>query len=83
MACIIPGCTNQADHNFGVRLHRPDTTAIWAPNTEAFLCDQHADQGLRITVVIEPTNTHQVETRVCGIPVTTPAHRVTPITNAP
>lgn len=82
MACIIAGCQNSAEHNFSVRLRRPDTSAIWAPNTEAFLCDDHATQGLILTVTLQPTNTGMVETRISsqgGSLVT----RITPIVNAP
>lgn len=82
MPCIIPGCANEAVHNFGVRLRRPDTTAIWAPNTEAYLCDAHASRGLRITVILEPTNTQEIETTVVGVSQPT-ADRITPIVNAP
>lgn len=82
MPCAIPGCNNPAPHNFGVRLRRPDTSAIWAPNTEAFLCDAHASQGLSITVVLEPTNSGQIETKVSGIAPPT-ANRATPIVNTP
>ena len=80
MSCIIPGCVNNAENNFSVRLRRPDTTAIWAPNTEAYLCDTHAVQGLRVTVILEPTNDSQIETKVSGLQPPT-ADRITPITN--
>lgn len=82
MSCIIPGCRNLAPHNLSVRLRRPDTSAIWAPNTEAFLCDTHAAQGLRVTIILEPTTTGNIETIVSG---TTPpsVNRTTPISNAP
>ena len=43
--CIIDGCSNEGVHNFGVRCRRPNTSAIWAPNTNAYLCDEHAEQG--------------------------------------
>jgi hypothetical protein len=64
MDCIIAGCTNTADNNFGVRLRRPDTSAIWAPNTEAYLCDTHATQGLTIRIALTPTTTGEIETAV-------------------
>ncbi len=64
MPCIIAACENPATHNVGVRLRRPSTRAIWAPNTPAYLCDHHATQGLRITVILEPVPTHQIETVV-------------------
>jgi hypothetical protein len=81
MACIISGCPNPAEHNLGVRLRRPDTSAIWAPNTEAFLCDHHAASGLLITVILEPTGTGEIETKVfsAGDSVS----RTTPITHTP
>lgn len=64
MSCIITGCNNPANNNFGVRCRRPDTSAIWAPNTEAFLCDAHAVQGLRIAITLTPNNTGEIETEV-------------------
>ena len=82
MSWVIPGCLNYAPHNLGVRLRRPDTTAIWAPNTEAFLCDTHAAQGMIITIILEPTTTGQIETKVSGIKP--PTHdRTTPISQTP
>lgn len=81
MPCIISGCPNLAEHNLGVRLRRPDTSAIWAPNTEAFLCDDHAGNGLRITVILEPTGTGEIETRIFAAGNT--VSRTTPITNTP
>ena len=35
--CIIDGYPNDGIHNFGVRCRRPDTGAIWTPNTDAYL----------------------------------------------
>ena len=82
MKYIVAGYPNSAEHNFSVRLRRPDTTAIWAPNTEAFLYDQHAVSGLRITVLLEPTKTGEIETSVSSVPSYV-ASRITPITNTP
>lgn len=62
--CIIDGCPNEGIHNFGVRCRRPDTTAIWAPNTSAFLCDEHAEQGCIINVTITPTTSGMIETNI-------------------
>jgi hypothetical protein len=62
--CIISGCSNQGKHNFGVRLRRPSTRAIWAPNTDAMICDEHATMGLIVTVELEPVDTRRIETRV-------------------
>ena len=64
MQCIIEACENEGRNNLGVRLRRPNTTAIWAPNTEAFICDYHASRGLRVIVLLEPTDASTVETVV-------------------
>ena len=61
-----------------IRLRRPDTSAIWAPNLEAFLCDVHAVAGARINVLYEPTETHAVETFTRGTQQSVP-HRTTSI----
>ena len=81
MECIIEACQNEGIHNFGVRLRRPNTSAIWAPNTEAFICDFHASRGLRITILLEPTDCSELETIVRS--VGKPAYRTTRITHTP
>lgn len=62
--CIIPNCQNEANHNLGIRLRRPETTAIWAPNCDAFLCDRHADQGYTVDIVLTPNNARTITTNV-------------------
>lgn len=62
--CIIDGCPNEGIHTFGVRCRRPDTTAIWAPNTNAYLCNEHAEQGCVIDVTITPVTTGNVQTNI-------------------
>jgi hypothetical protein len=64
--CIVPGCHRNALNNLGVRLRKPDTSAIWAPNANAYLCDVHARSGARITLIYEATDTGRIETRVQG-----------------
>ena len=79
--CIINGCENSGVHNIGIRLRRPDATAIWAPNTGAMVCDFHASRGMRVFVYIEPTDDSKIETvvRSLGESFT----RNTPITHTP
>jgi len=55
--CLIPNCENEANHNLGARLRRPDTTAIWA---EAFLCDIHASQRYTVDITLTPTATRSI-----------------------
>jgi len=64
MDCIINSCDNPGEASLGVRLRRPDTTAIWSPNTGATLCKYHAEHGMRIIILLEPTHTGEVETSV-------------------
>jgi hypothetical protein len=65
--CIVPGCSREGRNNLGVRLRRPDTSAIWAPNTEAYLCDRHAESGAHIHVLYEATATDEVEVDVRAV----------------
>lgn len=60
--CLIPNCNNNGVHNLAVRLRRPDTSAIWAPNSEAFLCDLHADNGYTIDVTLTPIQAREITT---------------------
>ena len=75
--CVVPNCARDAQNNLGVRLRRPDTSAIWAPNTEAFVCDYHAESGALVTVYYQEAESNQVDVRVHG--TSPPASRVTPI----
>lgn len=64
MNCIIPGCTNDANNNIGIRLRRPDTSAIWAPNTNAYICAEHAVQGFSIQIILNPNTSGRIRTLV-------------------
>jgi hypothetical protein len=75
--CVVPGCPVEARNNLGIRLRRPDTSAIWAPNTEAYVCDTHAESGARIVVFYEATDSDQVDVHVHG--ATSEASRTTQI----
>ncbi len=81
MVCIIESCAREGVHNFGVRLRRPNSSAIWAPNTGALICNYHASRGLRISVLLEPTDDSKLETIVRS--VGEPASRITRITHTP
>jgi hypothetical protein len=77
--CIFPGCQNQAENKFGVRLrYPPQWAAFWAPDTNVFVCDQHATSGMRATVTLEANHTHEVET-IVSAPGAHSIRRVTPI----
>lgn len=82
MPCLIPNCPNEAENNFSVRCRNANTNAHWAQNTNAYLCYEHAQGGLRITVSIEPVDTGEIETIVSAIGGGA-VRRVTPIRNDP
>jgi hypothetical protein len=79
--CIVPACSAEAANNLGIRLRRPDTTAIWAPNTDAYVCDVHARKGALVHVYYETSDDDQVEVHVHGS--THEVSRVTKINRAP
>ena len=62
--CLIPNCNNNAEHNLGIRCRRPNTTAIWAPNCNAYLCDEHAGQGYIIDITLTPVAARTIKTNV-------------------
>lgn len=64
--CIIPGCSLDAQNSLSIRLRRPDTSAIWAPNLDAHVCDVHATSGARVSISYEATDSGQVETVTDG-----------------
>ncbi len=77
--CLIPNCQNNATNNLGIRCRRPDTSAIWAPNCNAYLCDEHADQGYVINITLTPDNARNITTNVSASRQV--ASRTTPITH--
>lgn len=60
MNCLIPGCDNPARNKLGLRCRKPTTRAVWAPDSEAYLCKHHAESGVTIAVTIEPAQTKTV-----------------------
>ena len=78
-ACIIPGCTNPALSRIGVRCRvmlegsrKSKTRAHWAPETTAWLCDEHATAGMGMLLVLRPNDTGYVSV---GVIVSPPARR--------
>jgi len=64
--CIVPGCGRNATNNLGVRLRKPDTSAIWAPNANVYVCDRHARSGARVMVIYEANESGRIELSVQG-----------------
>ncbi len=65
--CIVPGCARVGKNKLGVRLRKPDTSAIWSPETDALVCDAHARSGTRLLILFEATTTGRVEIRTHGV----------------
>lgn len=76
--CVVPGCNEAGKHKLGVRCrvwHEPSpipgkskTSALWAPDSDAFLCDQHALGGAHITLIFEPNDSGETAVKVIAAP---------------
>jgi hypothetical protein len=69
------------DNNISIRCRRPNTRAIWAPNTVGYLCDVHADEGYTIDITFRQSAIRTITSNVSagGHTVT----RTTPILHHP
>jgi hypothetical protein len=89
--CVVPGCKSPGKHKLGVRCrvwHEPSpiagkskTSALWAPDSDAFLCDQHALGGAHITLIFEPNDSGETAVKVIAAPYAD--DRRTPIRHKP
>lgn len=55
--CIVPECPEAGRHAITLRVRRPDSSAIIAPNSGAYLCDRHAELGFEIDICVKPRAT--------------------------
>ena len=62
--CIV--CGEYGVIALGIRARYENTNAVWAPNLDAYLCDEHANGGLLITIVLSPTSDGRVTTHTIG-----------------
>lgn len=86
--CIVPGCTREGRNRLGVRCRiahdgaspfpsKGKTAALFSPDADAYLCDQHALGGAHITLLFEPNGSKETTLKV--IAATTVEERVTTI----
>lgn len=68
MECMVPGCDREGRNRVAIRLRKPSPSpAVYAPDTHAVLCKQHAEAGGKYTITYEPGAAGTVETVVvCG-----------------
>jgi hypothetical protein len=75
-SCIVPGCQREGRNKLGARRRvwhdgpyphgKGKTSALWAPDAEAFLCDEHALGGATMTLLYEPDGSAKTTVRVIG-----------------
>jgi hypothetical protein len=76
--CVVPGCGQPGKNKLGVRCRvwqepspipgKTKTSALWAPDADAFLCDRHALGGAHITLIYEPNESGETAVRVIAAP---------------
>jgi hypothetical protein len=74
--CVVPGCPREGRNKLGVRCRvwhdqptrhgKGKTAALWAPDADAFLCDEHALGGATMTLLYEPDGSGRTTVRVIG-----------------
>jgi hypothetical protein len=89
--CVVPGCEGPGKHRLGVRCRvwqepspiagKTKTSALWAPDSDAFLCDRHALGGAHITLIFEPNDSGETAVKVIAAPYSD--DRRTPIRHEP
>lgn len=77
MQCLICG-VDDARNKLAIRCRKPSTRAVWAPDSEAYLCKEHAEGGVEIVVTVAPTTTRSVKATYASGSVQGPT-RTTPI----
>lgn len=86
--CIVPGCKREGRNRLGVRCRiahdgpslfpeKGKTAALFSPDADAYLCDQHALSGAHITLLFEPDGSKKTTIKV--IAATTVEERTTEI----
>jgi hypothetical protein len=64
---MVPGCNETARNQLGIRLRKPSTLAVYAPNVDAYLCKQHAEGGGAFAITFDPGTSQTVDMSVfCG-----------------
>ena len=66
--CLVPDCKRPGRIAICLRLRTPTSGALVAPNTNAYLCDKHAEAGCDIDLIVSPRRTKRLDlyTRAAG-----------------
>jgi len=61
--CMVPGCQNEGYYTLNLRMRRPDTSAVFAPSTGAYFCDDHViGANIEINYIPNTSGKVRVET---------------------
>jgi hypothetical protein len=84
--CVIPDCVEIGKHRIGLRCRimsepspvpgKGKTDALWSVESDAYLCDTHALDGVDITLLIEASQSGAASVRVLGAGTKAPPRRV-------
>jgi hypothetical protein len=75
--CAVPGCSREGRNRLGIRCRvahdgpspvpgKGKTDALWAPDADAYLCDEHALSGANVTILFEPDDSREITVKVIG-----------------
>lgn len=73
---------NEGRHSLSIRARRPNTSAVFAPELHAYLCDEHVTSGMDVEIRLKARADGEVRTRVVAISALA-VTRSTPIRNQP
>jgi hypothetical protein len=80
--CVVPGCPSEGRNQIGVRCrvahsgatpfpNKRRTDAIFSVESDAYLCDIHALQGVSLVLALTPNTSQEVSLAVvCGTEMT-------------
>jgi len=62
--CLV--CGEYGSVALGIRARYENTNAVWAPNLDSYLCEQHARSGCVIEITYRPTSDGRVRVTTSG-----------------
>lgn len=59
--CEVPGCPFPGRNRLKFTIQRPDNSAIIAANLSAWYCDDHAESGMDVDLIVQPTKNRSLD----------------------